>query len=414
MDQVKRDVAPLGRHAGAGESFALRLALFYGALFLIYGVHVPYLPVWLDWRHLSAAQISVVMAAPFFIRLLITPAAAVIADRKGNHRSLVIGLAWGCLTLSLVLSQMQGFWPILLVAVSFHICSSTVMPLTETLAVRGVRTANLDYGRMRLWGSLTFIAVGLVGGALLDKFGPAASVWLIIAGSMATLVAAHMLPRDADPAIRPPPHEGNFIGPETWRLVKSPMFLLFLLAVGAIQAAHGTFYAFGALHWRSQGISTTWIGGLWAIAVFAEVVLFAYSGAVLRRTGAMPLIIAGGAAAIVRWTLMAFDLPLAALAPLQLLHALTYGGSHLGAMHFISRAVPEGQAATAQALYATVAAGVLMGAVTLGSGPIYAAYGGKAYFASAAAALMGLAAAVVLYRRWNGERLWQGQAHAAA
>ena len=43
-------------------------------------------------------------------------------------------------------------------------------------------------------------------------------------------------------------------------------FLLFLLAVGAIQASHAMFYVFGVLHWRAQGLSAGYIATLWAIA----------------------------------------------------------------------------------------------------------------------------------------------------
>ena len=103
---------------------------------------------------------------------------------------------------------------------------------------------------------------------------------------------------------------------------------------------------------------------------------------------------------------MAFELPLAALAPLQVLHAATYGASHLGAIHFIARAVPTEAAGTAQALYATVAAGVMMGAATMASGSLYAVFGGRAYLAMAALGAVGLAASVVVIRRWDGGPLW--------
>ena len=136
------------------------------------------------------------------------------------------------------------------------------------------------------------------------------------------------------------------------------------------------FYTFGALHWRAEGISTTTVGMLWAVGVLAEVALFAYSGIVVARIGPALLIVAGAAAAVVRWGVMALDPPLVILFPLQLLHALTYAASHLGAMHFIARAVPESAAGTAQAFYATIAAGLMMGGATLASGSLYARFGG--------------------------------------
>lgn len=391
-----------------GASFAVRVALFYAALFVIYGVHLPFLPVWLDWRGLSPNEIAAITSAPFFLRLAVTPAAALIADRSGSHRRIVVAASWACIAFSCLMLLAQGFWAIFLAAVAFHIASSTIMPLTETLAVRGVRTANLDYGRMRLWGSLSFIGVGMLAGAMIDRFGPPAVVWLLILGSVATAWAAYRLPR---PAART--HmlgaggEGrDLIGADVARLVRTPLFIVFLLAAGLVQAAHATFYTFGALHWKSQGISTFWIGVLWAIGVLAEVLLFAYSKALVKRFGAVNLILSGCVAAIVRWVAMMADPPLAMLAPLQLLHALTYGATHIGAMHFLGLAVPETAAGTAQALYATMATGVLMGGVTLASGPLYAAFGGGLYILPAMLGAVSLVLCLWLKRHWQGGPLW--------
>jgi PPP family 3-phenylpropionic acid transporter len=189
------------------------------------------------------------------------------------------------------------------------------------------------------------------------------------------------------------------------RLVTSPVFLLFLVAAGAVQGAHGMFYTFGSLHWLSQGHSTALVGTLWALGVLAEVLVFAYSGAVVHRFGPTALIAAGAAGAIVRWGLMSLDPPVWLLVPLQLLHALTYGASHLGAVHFISRAVPEAAGGTAQALYLTVAAGMIMGGATFVSGSLYDGYGGRAYLAMAGLGLIGLAAGLALLKRWDGGAL---------
>ena len=56
-------------------------------------------------------------------------------------------------------------WAILALGVAFLLALGTCSPLVDTFAVAGVRTAGLDYGRMRLWGSITFIAAT-------SRFGP--------------------------------------------------------------------------------------------------------------------------------------------------------------------------------------------------------------------------------------------------
>jgi PPP family 3-phenylpropionic acid transporter len=299
-------------------------------------------------------------------------------------------LAFVALAMSLVLSQLSGFLAIFIAAVSFHLATATIMPLTETVAVSGVRRRGLDYGRMRLWGSLSFIVATTAGGALVGAWGPGAGVWLMVAGALATALASLLLP-SSEPA-----------GDGTAATTAHPVFLLFLVAVGAVQGAHAMFYTFGALNWASQGVPGLWIGILWGLGVLAEVLLFAWSAAVLRRVGAMPLLIAGCAAAVLRWTAMAFQPPFALLLPLQLLHALTYGATHIAAIHFIGCAVPERAAGTAQSLYATIAAGLAMGGATLFSGALYAGHGSLAYLAMAVISAVGLVAALLLARRWDG------------
>lgn len=405
-------------------NYGVRVSAFFAALFLIYGVHLPYLPVWLEWRGLDPTQIGIATALPFFLRLIATPTIAFFADRHHNHARIILWLAWVALGAGLVLSGVDGFWPILIAAAALAVSFTTVMPLTETIAIAGVRRG-LDYGRMRLWGSLTFIAATFIGGASVDWAGPAAGIWLIVAGCAVTVAAAYLLPDKTatarsgarlaaraetgalEPAPAPVQPRRGIDRAIVLRLMSNPLFMTFLIAIGTVQAAHATFYTFGAIHWQANGLSSAWVGALWAIGVLTEVSLFAVSGWAVSRFGAVGLMLLGAGAAVVRWLAMSTDPGLAWLIPLQVLHGLTYGASHLGAIHFISRAVPETAAGTAQAFYATIAMGVLQGAATLLSGVLYKTYGGGAYLAMVILAVIGLIATWRLARRWNGQALWE-------
>jgi PPP family 3-phenylpropionic acid transporter len=385
-----------------GRRFAVPVALFYGALFVVYGMYVPFMPVWLDWRGLTAGEISTVIAAPLFLRALVTPTVAVAADRGGTHRRYLIWLAWAALAFVLLLATSRSFWPILLFAALVMICNSTIMPLIDTIAVQGTRMRGLDYGRLRLWGSLSFVAASFAGGIAITEFGGGAGIWLVAIGCALTLIAAYAVPEQSKgvcPAVSPPP---LWKAAEPRELLGRREFQLFLLAAGLAQAAHATFFTFGTLLWQKQGLSAAWCGALWAIGVFAEVLLFSFSGRVVDRFGAARLIAIGAAASIVRWLVLATEPSLAALVPLQLLHGVTYGATHIGAMHFIHDAIPRDKSGSAQALYATVSAGVAMGFTTLIAGYIYASSGALSYIAMAAIAAVSLIAALRLVQMWNG------------
>jgi PPP family 3-phenylpropionic acid transporter len=236
--------------------------------------------------------------------------------------------------------------------------------------------------------------------------GDGVVLWLLIGGAVSTVLGAHLLPG-------PVPIGGAPAGADTsasatslakpvladaLRLVFSPKFALFIIAVGAIQAAHAVFYTFGVLHWRSQGISSGWAGVLWAIGVVTEIGLFAFSRRIGVLFGSLGMIAIGALAGVLRWTVMAFDPPLALLLPLQVLHGLTYGATHIGAVHWMSERIPQAQAGTAQAIYAAVTHGIAMGAATIAAGSLYAAWAGGAYLAMAAVSGVGLIATIALMR----------------
>jgi PPP family 3-phenylpropionic acid transporter len=402
---------PSEEHSGGGKGadpattarrhFAVHVSLLFAAVCTIAGTHLPYLPVWLDCVGLSAREIAVIVALPMVVRVIATPAIAFAADRSGNHRRFLLLLALAALAAALALGRCSSFWPILALSLLFAIGHTTMMPLTETVAMSGVRAAGLDYGRMRLWGSVSFIAASFCGGWALDRFGPPAAVWLLVGGTILTALAAYSLPGMPGAAAGQPGMAAGRrrIGlADALALARSRFFLTFLLAAGAVQAAHAAFYTFGTLHWAAQGLSKGWSGTLWAIGVTVEIGLMAFSGAVVHRVGAARLIVIGAAVSVLRWLAMGLDPPLLALIALQPLHGITYGATHIGAFYLITRAVPEAQAGTAQALYAAVTAGIFMGGATLLSGQLYAVHGGRTYWAMAVVAGIGLAAAIALRR----------------
>ena len=99
------------------------------------------------------------------------------------------------------------------------------------------------------------------------------------------------------------------------------MFVIFLIAVGLVQASHAAYYGFATIHWRAAGLSDDVIGALWAEGVLAEIVLFAFSGAVVRRLGPVRLLLLGAAAGIVRWAIIGSTTDLVAVAGVQWLHS---------------------------------------------------------------------------------------------
>jgi PPP family 3-phenylpropionic acid transporter len=180
------------------------------------------------------------------------------------------------------------------------------------------------------------------------------------------------------------------------RLLTDPAFLSVTAASGLIQGSHAVYYGFSALDWSKAGLDGTVIATLWALGVLAEIVLFAIQARLPPSITPVTLLMLGGAGGALRWLAMAFDPPAAALPVLQLLHGLSFGATHLGALALLVKIAPQGRSASAQGFYA-IGLGAVMAAMMSLSGWLYAAYGAAAYAAMALAAVAGCACAAIAH-----------------
>jgi PPP family 3-phenylpropionic acid transporter len=374
------------------SGFAPRLAVLYAALFVLSGIQLPFFPVWLKAKGLDASMIGLVLAAPMLVRVFAIPVATRSADRHEALRAAIIVAS--CLSVAgyVLVGLADGAAAILLTFAVVSLANTPVMPLTETYALRGLSARGRAYGPVRLWGSLAFIGGTFGAGFAADVLPARHLIWLIVAASLIAALAAMMLaPLStgvAAPRAAPVPRQN---------LLRDKTFIAVVAAAALIQSSHAVYYGFSALEWRARGLDGTAIAALWGLGVIAEIVLFALSGRLPAVFSPSVMLMIGAAGGSLRWAAMAFDPPATALPFLQLLHGLSFGATHLGALTFLSRHAPPGQAATAQGYLAIALGAAMAGAMGL-SGVLYGAFGAIAYAAMALAAVVGGACGAVAHR----------------
>lgn len=371
---------------------AIRLSALYGGMFLVIGIMMPFWPVWLEAKGLSPSEIGLVIAAGSIVRVFVGPFTARIADRTGERKRPMVILSILGLLMFLPFALVDSFWAILLLQALFAGMFGPMMPLSESLTMTGAKQDGLDYGRIRLWGSITFI-IGASGVGFFLKGADPSLIWtsIAIAFGIFALVTL-MIP---DYRVAPGKPDSTPIR----QVLRDKTFLIFIVATACIQGSHGLMYTFGTLNWLRIGFDEWTIGLLWAEGVIAEVILFVFAAGVVRKIGPARLIALAGLAALVRWTAMGLTDDLWMTVALQLLHAFTFGAAHLGAVYFIADRMPEDVSATAQTLYALTVSGIGIGLTSYISGHLYEAFAAQAYFAMAAMGGMGMLLAWHIRRR---------------
>ncbi len=376
------------------RAFRLRLALFYGAVFLTIGCQMAFFPVWLAARGLDAGWIGLIAAAPILARLISVPLVTRLAERRRNLRGALIASTVLTFVAFLALEFVHGPWAILAAFLVLSCFWLPVLPLIEAYALRGLANAESSYGGVRLWGSVAFIGGTMLAGLILPLIGPARLNWLSAGAAALAMFAALLLARfeTSGSAAREPV-------PPVSALLNIPACLAIVATACLIQGSHAAYYTFSAVDWRNAGIAPLTISLLWSIGVIAEIVLFALASRIALSSSA--LLVAGAGFAMLRWILTGMDLPVPLLFVVQMLHGLSFGATHLGTMGLMARLVPNNLIATAQGLL-VASVGTIMALAQLGAGQIYASFGGGVYFAMAGMAACGLVAALIA-RRGSGE-----------
>ena len=382
---------------------ATRFSFYYAAIFLAVGIHLPFWPAWLEFCGLSAAEISLILSVGVWIRAFANPFIAHFADRSGAHKKIIMISAGGGVITYALFGVADGFWMLFVINILASAMFMALIPLGENLASRASVEHGFDYGRVRLWGSITFILAAYAGGWVVEETGDAAILWMIVAAMIAAFIAGFGLPeRPArDPAT------ATQVRFPAFALMRQKRFLVFIAAVSLLQSSHAVIYVFGTIHWRAAGISDDVIGALWAEGVIAEIILFAFSGAVVARLNPIRLMWIAAIAGIVRWAILAGTTDVTVLFATQWLHGLTFGAAHLAAMHYMLRTVPEHMSASAQSLYSGFAIGLVMGLMMLVTGWLYDAHGGGAFYAMIVLSAAGGVIAIWL-SRMGGERASAG------
>lgn len=372
---------------------AFRLSLFYGSIFLVIGVMLPFWPLWLEARGMTPEQIGMLLAAGMIVRAFASPLIAQAGDRRGRPDRMLVALGWASVAAYALFAAAHGFWALLAVTVVSTMAFTAMIPIGDAVTMLKVREGALEYGRVRLWGSITFIAAAAAGGTIIAGRPESTILWLILGALALTAIACHLVPHARTDG------GGSDAKAPILTLLRDGRFVAFTVCASLLQASHGVYYGFATIHWRAAGLGETVIGALWAEGVIAEIVLFALAGRVMARVGPAKLLAVAAAGGTLRWCVLGLTTELPALVAVQWLHAATFGAGHLAAMYFIARHVPAGRGGTAQSLYSSTAVGIAMGLSTMASGALYGTLGGHAFLAMAALSLAGGAGAVALARR---------------
>ncbi len=402
----------------AQKGLATRVSLVYFGYFFFLGINTPFSAPWLDSRGFGP-WVGILLGASLIAKTAGQPILSYLAELSGRRTMLLLSaVASAVTTAALILSHNYFAVLGLLLFAGFFI--GPILPLTDAVALSG---ENINYGRVRLWGSIGFAVANVGCGLFLDNFGGLVTriggdplvhtlglngkpyiVWLETISLIALLAVTVGLPKRSNQSeAKRTPDAVAAANKLLGQFMITPMTWLFMLSVATLNASHAFFYTFSARYWPDvQHFSKLDTGLLWATGVAAEVLLLAVIGDNISMKNAKRLMIFASVGGVIRWTITSFAPPLFWMFPVQCLHACTYAAMHLGAMLVLRRAVPPAIATTVIGIYAALVNGVVIGIVTSQLDPVYALLGARGYLIMAALSGLGGLGVLTFAHLWRG------------
>ena len=339
-----------------------RLSAWYFFYFAFIGAFSPYFALYLQSLGHSAWNISVLLSLMQVMRLVAPNLWSWLADRVGSKAPIVRVAAAMCLVGFASFFVTTGFTGMFLGMTFLAFFWSASLPLVEALTLEHLKLQAERYGIIRLWGSVGFIATVLGIGALLDALPIDSLLW----GCMILLVGIFACSLTLS---EPTAVTVTKISAPLGVTLRLPQVLALLAACFLMSAAHGPLYVFYSIHLVDHCYGKALVGGLWALGVVAEIMVFLLMPRLLRRYSLRTILLASFACAVMRFLMIGWGVEFPSILLLaQLLHGATFGAYHAAAVAALHRWFPALQQARAQALYGSVSfgAGGMLGGLLSG------------------------------------------------
>ena len=369
-----------------------RLSGFYFFYFAALGCFLPYWALYLQSLGYSYAQIGQLMAILPATKIISPNLWGWLADHTDRNVSLIrISSCLTAVSFALIFFG-SGFiwlaWSMLLMGFFWN----APMPLFEAMTLIWLKEDSHRYSRIRIWGSLGFVASVFGTGWALDKVLVMDCLpWLLLYFFIGMGLVALLLPGRS---VRVQGIEKGSLS----AILRRKGMIAFFLACFLIQLAHGPYYSFFSVYLKEHGYDAGQTGLLWSLGILAEIIFFGVSSMLFKRYSLRDILLVAISFSVLRWVLIAWWVDtIELLVFAQLLHAASFAANHVAAVQFIHKHFAWPHQSKGQALYGSLSFGLGGMLGSYASGEVWTSLGPNFVFNAAAVAC--LIAFIVVWAR---------------
>jgi len=332
--------------------------------YAIWGAWAPILSAYLiDVLHFNGTQVGFIYSLLPIATIIAPLIGGQLADRYFPTEKVIAVLQLLGGAILLLGAAVQSYPAMVWIMLVYCIVYAPTLALTNSIAFINLKNSEKDFGKIRVWGTIGWIAAGwsLTGWRFLAKSTPGIAVkgdTLFLAGLFSILmgVLAFGLPHT------PPKKKGAkpwaFL--EALKMLKDRDFLVFTVIAFVVATELQFYYVLTAPFLTSAiGVGSTWISLVMTIAQFAEIFVMALLlPAFLPKYGIKKTMIIGVLAWPLRYIIFVMGTPAWLVIASLSLHGFCYVFFFTAAYIYVDTIAPADIRASAQSLIAVVILGI--------------------------------------------------------
>jgi PPP family 3-phenylpropionic acid transporter len=359
------------------------LSAFYFLHYATLGIVFPFAGYFFREKGLTGTEIGLYLSIFPFAKFVITNYwTQLFAASQRKHLFFACCIAVSSMSLvPLAFTSDKLLLVFLLTAFAFS--RAGIIPISDSIAIS--LDGHIAYGRLRLFGSLGFIATSVTAGYLIDNFGLNAFVWAFMTAGLLSVIPSLFLDFTGE-MLKPVKKEERRLSPE---------LAVFFAGLTIYLTSFAFLSNFFNIKVDQAGFSQTWAGYMWSIGVISEIVFLYNQDIILKIFKVKTLIAVSMFLAGIRYLVTGYTDSLYVLLIFSTFNGFAYGTFHIGVMRYFKICVPDRLKLKAQSMYSGFGYGLGSIAGSAVSGVIYDVYGLKSVFATAF--LFCTAAAVIIY-----------------
>ena len=332
-----------------------RLSLMMFLEYVTWGSWLPLLALYLGTvLKFTAGEIGWIFATPAVACIVGLFVGGQIADRVMSVERLlaVMHVIAGAAMFAMALQS--SFWPFLMLMLVYQMAFTPTLSLTNAIAFHHVKDARDDFGKIRLWGTIGWIAASwpfvfiLAGktGAALDAALPSI---FIVSGLASFALAGFAMTLPATP---PAAGQAGANAPfKAIKLLAVPAFFVLFVVTFMDALVHQAYFQLTSPFLERAGLAANWIMPAMSIGQIAEIATMAVLGTVLKSLGWRTTMTIGIAAHAARFFIYAIGDPLWLMVAVNVVHGMCYAFFFAAVYIFVDEYFPRDSRASAQGLF---------------------------------------------------------------